>query len=378
LLVISGNTLFSQNIFSPKYEKEELIPLIKDTTEFNVIFDIIGYNYIEATPYLEIYFKKQKDCFVKNQFLNALLNFGSQKTQSFALEYFDSVSSIQNSEYNYFEELIEIAFVLFEVQDYSRANVIIERVDTLTIINNIAYLDMLSSLTKSSEHVEWAKLKLKNQILNYNPKNTSRYLALYFYVLNFGEESLPIIKEVIQFDPDAINRASAFDELFQLDRSKETQQFILDIIPTEPDTLFKKRFAENLLDTLGTPYIYKTLFNYNDQKIVDLSFDFWVFRPIKPDSKTTIATMLDTLISYTNQSYSYGWITKKGIYNSLSKKLENTKKDLTKDKIKTAKNKLEAYKNEVDAQNGKHITENGYKFLYYFSTYIIERLQNGE
>ena len=85
--------------------------------------------------------------------------------------------------------------------------------------------------------------------------------------------------------------------------------------------------------------------------------------------------MIDTLISYTDQSYNYEWITNRGIYNSLSKKLENAKKGLEKGKENSTKNIIQAYQNEVDAQNGKHITEDGYKFLYYFSDYIIERLK---
>jgi len=119
--------------------------------------------------------------------------------------------------------------------------------------------------------------------------------------------------------------------------------------------------AQNIFSTNSSTYEMKQLF-INE------------FVPPEPDGPVTVETMLDTLISYTNQCYNYQWITSEGTYNSLTKKLENAKKDLAKGNEKPAKNKIEAFQNEVIAQNEKHITAEGYKFLYYYSGYLIERL----
>ncbi|MFC2134970.1 IPT/TIG domain-containing protein [Bacteroidota bacterium] len=102
------------------------------------------------------------------------------------------------------------------------------------------------------------------------------------------------------------------------------------------------------------------------------------FEPIEPDSTITIETMLDTLISYTDRCYGYEWITNNGTYNSLTEKLDGVKKDLEKGNENAAVNKLEAYRNEVEAQKDKHVTEEGYKFLYYYAGYIIARLSGDE
>jgi len=371
LLFISYNTLLAQHAYFPKYEKEDLIPLIKDTTDYAVIEDIIYYELKEAVPYLETYFSKQKNKYVKNRFLTALLYLGSEKTQQFALEYFDSVNAIQDQKY-YTDELIDIAYVLFETKDYSRADEIVQLVDTMTIVGGVTYLSMLSSLIQSNKYTNWAKLKLKSQVLDYNSKNTTRNLALSYYVLNFGKESIPLIKEVLQTDPDENYRSVAFDELLELDNGKETQQFILELIPSENDVL-KYRFSSDVLEKCSTPNVYKTLSDYDEQNIIDFSNNLWAFFP-SVDTSSTIFTILDTLISYTNQCFEYEWINNRGIYNSLTKKLENAKKDLAKGNEKPAKSKIEAFQNEVAAQNEKHITAEGYKFLYYYSGYLIERL----
>ena len=55
--------------------------------------------------------------------------------------------------------------------------------------------------------------------------------------------------------------------------------------------------------------------------------------------------------------YKIGYITNKGIYNSLSKKVENAEKQADKGKYNTAINHLNAFINEVNAQRGKHIDE---------------------
>ena len=83
--------------------------------------------------------------------------------------------------------------------------------------------------------------------------------------------------------------------------------------------------------------------------------------------------MINNLQERTEESYSNGWIKNKGIYNSLSKKVENAKKANEKGKNKTVQNKLESYQHELEAQRGKHVTEEGYDYMYYYAGEIIER-----
>ncbi len=96
---------------------------------------------------------------------------------------------------------------------------------------------------------------------------------------------------------------------------------------------------------------------------------------IKQLPEINIAEMLENLITRTNQSYDNEWLDNSGIQNSLISKLENATRDLESGNYAAAKNVLEAYQNEVAAQRGKHITAEGYEFLYYYCGYMIERLQ---
>ncbi|MFO7890121.1 MAG: hypothetical protein R6V04_07255 [bacterium] len=79
-----------------------------------------------------------------------------------------------------------------------------------------------------------------------------------------------------------------------------------------------------------------------------------------PDSTITVERVINTCSDIRQDldlCYKIGLIDNKGIYNSLSKKLDNTVKMVNKGKYKTAINHLNAFINEVKAQKEKHITE---------------------
>jgi len=96
---------------------------------------------------------------------------------------------------------------------------------------------------------------------------------------------------------------------------------------------------------------------------------------LKQLPEINIAEMFDALILQINQCYENEWIDKKGIYNSLVKKVENAQKSYNKGKTKTAINQLNAFINEVEAHNGKHLTNEAYMLLKYNSENLILKLK---
>jgi len=190
--------------------------------------------------------------------------------------------------------------------------------------------------------------KFKNST---HKKRRDNYLDLFIFdPMGQPERSM----YVIPLEYDEVIRSYYFPNFTQIGKGYTTKRFL------EPKFI---NFISNWKDSENSVIITK-----------NIEWTLQHFRPLEPDTTLTFETMLDTLISYTNQCYEYAWITDEGIYNSLSNKLENAKNDLAKGNEKTAKNKIEAFQNEVVAQNEKHIKEEGYKFLYYYSGYLIERL----
>lgn len=97
--------------------------------------------------------------------------------------------------------------------------------------------------------------------------------------------------------------------------------------------------------------------------------------PKDPPDPFIITAFLDTLVSYKHQALDLGWITNKGIANSLDKKLENARKQLEKGKVKQAINMLNAFLNEVEAQKDKHLTSEAYALLKFNVEYLIQKLE---
>lgn len=105
--------------------------------------------------------------------------------------------------------------------------------------------------------------------------------------------------------------------------------------------------------------------------------------PKDPPSDFKPLEFLDYIINMKHEAFSLGWITNKGIENSLDVKLNSARKKLERGDTKTAKNILNALINEVEAQGcetyddcpkGKHLTPEAYALLKYNILYLIERL----
>ena len=84
---------------------------------------------------------------------------------------------------------------------------------------------------------------------------------------------------------------------------------------------------------------------------------------------------IDSVIVAIHQYHNSGWIDSLGVKTSLIQKLESTKKNLDKNKVKTAKNILEAIINEIEAQSGKHIDSDIATILIKNVEYIIEQIR---
>ena len=104
----------------------------------------------------------------------------------------------------------------------------------------------------------------------------------------------------------------------------------------------------------GKSYCFKGISSYGIESNYQLNYH------TDPDSEIVAEKVVNSCSDIRQDldlCYKIGWITNKGIYNSLSKKIDNAEKQADKGKSKTAINNLNAFINEVEAQRDKHITE---------------------
>jgi len=321
--------------------------------------------------------------FIQTNYLRTLNTINSDVALNYTnkfLSKIDSMVAVNGVNIEYLRYQVEAISILYSLGVYDRIDEIFELIEAEKPLYNSTAIFILKEVIKHRPSYEE---QAKNELIDV-VENSSYYWyrleALEILEELYGIDSFPQMAYLFVNDEDSANRLNTLLHMLIKYKTPELNDLLRRQLYNEVERSSRTYIAENLLVLFGSPSDYEYVKSYissepNQTAKNLIGFEIRDFKSPEPDGTVTVSTMIDTLISYTDQSYNYEWITNRGIYNSLSKKLENAKKGLEKGKENSTKNIIQAYQNEVDAQNGKHITEDGYKFLYYFSDYIIERLK---
>lgn len=382
LSFLKNNILAQQGLTHEENQRViDALNSLNSSIRLGALHSIEEYKITEAEDSLKAkIWKDELD--IQTDYLYALQSINPSVAYQFALMFIDSLDIKFTDEVwrsAWLEDKVKATEVLFKNGDYSKAEFVFQLLDRdKPSINTIA----LRMLKEIMLHVPQYAEKAKNELITIAQTSTDaedRIHALWYLEEIYGEEIFDLIVRIFTEDEHPNNRIKAFEHMLIKYKTHELNIILRNRLIEEPESSLRHDIATQLLNLFGTPSDYQFVKNYIPQEPNQtiknlLTYDIEDFITPEPDSTVTESEMIDTLISYNNQCYNYNWITNKGIYNSLSQKLENAKKDLEKGNDKAAKNVLEAFRNEVEAQKEKHITIDGYKFLYYYSGYIIERL----
>ncbi|MDA3860087.1 MAG: hypothetical protein PF445_02580 [Melioribacteraceae bacterium] len=377
----------AQDDYSENEKQFDLTELSKAESKWHnpSLYSVDENKVFEAIPIIENNFWNF-DRHNQNLALKVLYRLNSENTSSFAYMLLDTLDANPRGGQAFspiaLHSKVNITEVLCQMGDFSTTEYVFDLLDISRgqeeySTNHILYL-IIKNYPPQEE-------RARNE-LEYSVLNSSDVLVTLMMLEDvYGAEMIPFFIKVFKESPESATRIIILNNYFEKYHNEIDLQGILrEQLYADTTSSVRLRIAKVLLFGVGGTRNYNFVKNYipneNDLTIKTLlEYKIESYHPDPFDSTTNTETMLDTLISYTNQCYNFEWIDNAGIYNSLSKKIENAKKDLVKGKLNSTKNKIEAFQNEVAAQHEKHITNDGYKFLYYFSDYIIGRLyENGE
>lgn len=270
------------------------------------------------------------------------------------------------------------AYTLFELGNYSKYQYVFDELSQEEPRISSYLISMLSDIIRNIPSEE---MRAKNALIKIAAENSEdlfRYYVISDLAELYGEEMIPFFTERFVMEEDIAVIILLYESLRAYKDERINSAFKTKL-PSINEGLTREQILRRILSQYSTISDFKYVLDYQNSEIdpenkATLNFLINDYKPPKPSSTTSPLAMLDELITLTDSVYKYNWITNKGIYISLSQKLENAKKNLEKGDDKSAKNVLEAFRNEVEAQKEKHITIDGYKLLYYYSGYIIERL----
>ena len=380
-IIINSQTLTEQ-------EKQEIIYNLRNANTIgedrsnDAIRKVIKYKINEAVPEIETYFNIQ-DNFGKTKFLEALDMFNSPNVVHYAKEFLDSLDLDKRSDRDYLFDILSIMFENGDISKYQLALDELERSDP------ILESPLLYALSYIAKNIPEAREKAINGIKRIAVESDDQYFRFFaFHELDLilGKESIPFLLERLPYE-NVNSTSTALYRLLAKHKSPLIDSFIREQVNLDYNKQVREALLFVMVENYNTPRNYKfmqDLYKNNPTK-----FSGYIFKSNlyfsdyirEPDSNITNIDLLDTLFSFTKQCYNVMWLKDEAYKNELVTKLTNAKTKLTSGDSLGCRTEVAAFQNSVaqvyaDSAGSypKYVSNEGYKFLYYYAGYILDRL----
>jgi len=378
------------------YKNEILQKLANLKKSWTVIDLVTELKIYEAIPVLESNIWNNK---VRTQleFLYALAYLESPNTQNLALAFFDSVDYYDDLKMGDETKLGIKAYInetLFMVNDYSKAEYVMQQLRIKP--TDIKAIRLLPQAVKQlPQYLD----EVKNILLNATVNAQWDYYQFKFEAVEyleeiFGAEMIPLYLKFFKNIAETSDSNSRFDytRIRSFDflckyNFENLENLIKEQIYIEPGSSYKIDFMDTLLSRFGTPENVLFIRNYlnwesdPDSIIKDMvGYALEDFVPKRFSNSLPVASIIDSLIATSNKCKSFQWIDE-NLNNTLNGNLNNAKEILAMgDSINCAK-QIKGFQQKVDFElkdtlntTPGFVTIDAWKFLFYYSQYILDRL----
>jgi len=382
---------FAQNTY-PQEDKDWLIASLDSSFEQSgIIGNIIDHRVYEAVPKLEHNFW-WRNCEDQILYLRALTVLGSDKSYEYTKAFLDSLDNSTSEKYNNcgykLGTKVEAIYLLYKMNDFSRVDEVFELLDKDKANDRLLpySIQLLPYIYKNiPSHKERAKQELINAVRN----STDEY-AIFSSTLDltqaFGEEELDTMIELFK----TLTVPQAKRAILQLYFTKVKDKFDLrgllqETLPVETSSMLRLYYIKVMLRGFSTTADYKFVQDYLKNNPYDslstlINSELNRFISYPPKTVSTL-TMLDTLTSYTKQCYGYEWLKDEAYKAELLNKITNAKTKLNTGDSLGCRTEVASFQSSVNQVHQdsvgsypKYVSNEGYKFLYYYAKYILERL----
>lgn len=359
----------------------------------NIVDSLDSYNIIEnkkamylvevnkitdAIPKLE-YKARNGDC--TGWYLELLNELGSENTNSLAHVAIDSAQKC----YNPLETKYYASEILISLGDYSTAEYIFENYNA----GYPKYLFDITLLPKIIDNRPDLKDEAKTILFDYvqdmQGDGFNRYLGNAIIAEKYPTEAAPILVNTFKNDTDESSRITSLQHLFMI-KYPDLPNLLKERLPQESVSAYRLIIIDSLLNKFGTLENYKFVQNYLENETDGvakslLSRKLEKFTPGFPPIELPKMNLLDTLMFNTNQCFGYQWLKDESYKNELLVKLENAKNFLTSNDSLKCRSEVSSFQNSVNlvyqdsaGSIPKYVSNEGYKFLYHYAQYILDRL----
>jgi hypothetical protein len=364
-----------------------------DTGNFawDAVRTINQYKIIEAIPSIIENIWKQEPP-VQFEFLETLLVLGSDQTKAMTLAFIDSVDKFEknnliNRDYQTCFYKANATGILFKLGDYSTRNYLYDFIQKFPESSELLAVNMLAIIIKN---VHSDEQRAKSELIHLAKEAHDGYVrcsALLNLYSNYGSEVIPLVKERFAQENIPSTRISILTEILRDQKSIEINEYLFNQVKIDTSNYIKAMAMKVLLEKNNSPVTY----NYISNNIALFLSGFWenylkaytkkIFLPKIEDKKETNKSLIDTLISFTNQSILLNWVGSTTFSEQIKQYLTDTKTKLAGGDSLGAAIKIKQYQSAIVqalqdpvTNTNQFVTTDGYKFLYYYPKYILERL----
>ncbi|MCB0732479.1 MAG: hypothetical protein KDC88_15760, partial [Ignavibacteriae bacterium] len=328
------------------------------------------------------------DITLQIEYLKALKSINSLYTYNLTSAYLDSIDTSPQIYTPAFllEYKVRAIEILFSYNDYSYANLVFELLNRDKPKLNTTAFYLLDEIAEYSPTYEQNAKNELSLIVENNSLDLYRSRALTMLFKLYGDEVYDDAILMAEQDLEATNRRIALTKIIIPLKKANLKTFLQTRLLNEVEETIRFTIAEKFIYLFRSPHDYYFLSEYADQESSDknkrlvgamLEFDF----KILPDTIFSINTMIDTLLSYSNQCFSNDWLRDANFRDSLLTNLNNANNFLAVSDSVNCSNKLQAFQTSVNqvyqdsaGYYPKYVSDEGYKFLFHYAQYIIDRL----
>ncbi|MBI3195610.1 MAG: hypothetical protein HYZ34_14255 [Ignavibacteriae bacterium] len=358
-------------------------------TRLSAIQKIEEYNILEALPVIEQKIWLQDEPTLKIEFLTVMQQFGSLNVQETAHLIIDSAGYYSQNQLR-FDSLrlqVRVTVLLFNIGDYSTTSYVFKILHRdSTYIDFYALLLLKEIVLNIPEYAESAKTELL-RISKEAHSSLLRSMARNFLFELFGQNQ-DVINYMVYIatnDSNSTSRITAIHNLFKINYP-QLHDLLVERLYNEPEAIWRSQIAESLLIHYGTLADYDFVLNYLSHETENLAVkiinrSLIGFRPPQPDSGTTIAAMIDSLVSLKHQVAAYGWLGSQNFIDELDNDLDSAKIYIQQGDSLSCRRLIKIFQQKVDEEyndsldgDTREVKMGGWQFLYWNAEYILNRL----
>jgi hypothetical protein len=347
---------------------------------------ISKYKIIEAIPALIHHLWKQKPE-IQFEFLRTLQKLGSDQAGSLTLSFIDSLDHYDFDIHDIWVLYYKAAAndILFRIGDYTKRDYLYEMLD-----KNRSSIEWLATalLPLVLENIPEDEQKVKNELIkiaNESSNENNRYFAMMSLYRKYGEEMLLLAKQRFMQETESSSRLVYLWEILSNYKNSEMHSFLINQTVADTSDYVKSEMFTNLLVNYGSPYDYKYVLqnkvNLPSPFINSCNVRLRLFKTVKPDNATHVTVLVDSLLSYHSQCFSFNWLGKIDFSSKLQNILADAKTKLSFGDSSGTALSIKQYQSLIsnayaDSLGGdsNYVTKDGYRFLFYYPQYILDRL----